>query len=277
MARLIKRERGNYTNVSNVLVRDTRLSWKARGIFIYLWSQSNEWQFYVNEVAKHATDGRDALRSGLKELEQYGYLERRPLHEGEGKFDGMGWVLSDIPNHCTENPDDGENRNESEKSVEKPSDGKPVERESRRTENPTLRNNNNKNYQSKEVPNKEINSASPEKGNAEHVSDLEKDFEEIWELYPSKKNKKAAFSHYKQWRKKSVKHTNEYLKKRLDIYLQYCQQNRSWYHPMNGSTWFNGRFDDDYQVNMPNRMPQSGGYDTASTDLSNIDDDSLPF
>lgn len=61
MARLIKQTNRNYTNISNQLVRDQRLSWKARRIFIYLWSQADNWQFYVSEVAKHSTDGKDAL------------------------------------------------------------------------------------------------------------------------------------------------------------------------------------------------------------------------
>ncbi|NMV49369.1 replication protein, partial [Lactobacillus reuteri] len=38
--------------------------------------------------------------------------------------------------------------------------------------------------------------------------------------------------------------TNEYLLERLKAYMTDLQQN-SWKHPMNGSTWFNGRFDDE--------------------------------
>lgn len=89
---------------------------------------------------------------------------------------------------------------------------------------------------------KRINSASH--SNAQSVSQLEKEFEEVWSKYPNKKGKKQAFNHYKAWRKSSTKHTNEYLLDQLNKYLVYCQQNNSWYHPMNGSTWFNGRFDD---------------------------------
>lgn len=85
-------------------------------------------------------------------------------------------------------------------------------------------------------------SASP--SNAQSVSQLEEEFEEVWSKYPNKKGKKQAFNHYKAWRNASVKHTNEYLLDQLNKYLVYCQQNNSWYHPMNGSTWFNGRFDD---------------------------------
>ena len=92
--------------------------------------------------------------------------------------------------------------------------------------------------------NTSINTNSASHSNAQSLSRLEKEFEEVWSKYPNKKGKKQAFNHYKAWRKASVKHTNEYLLERLKKYLTYCQQN-NWYHPMNGSTWFNGRFDDE--------------------------------
>ena len=90
----------------------------------------------------------------------------------------------------------------------------------------------------------ENNKHSASHSNAQSVSQLEKEFEEVWSKYPNKKGKKQAFNHYKAWRKSSTKHTNEYLLGQLNKYLVYCQQNNSWYHAMNGSTWFNGRFDD---------------------------------
>ncbi|WP_334427441.1 MULTISPECIES: replication protein [unclassified Levilactobacillus] len=79
-------------------------------------------------------------------------------------------------------------------------------------------------------------------------SSIESDFEEIWSAYPNKKGKKQAFNHYKAWRKKSAKHSNDYLFNQLKLYKQYIAQNKDWYRPMDGSTWFNGRFDDEYQV-----------------------------
>jgi len=76
---------------------------------------------------------------------------------------------------------------------------------------------------------------------------LESEFDEVWSQYPNKKGKKQAFNHYKAWRKKSITHTNVYLLERLGLYKQDLATNR-WKSPMNGATWFNGRFDDDYQV-----------------------------
>lgn len=132
-----------------------------------------------------------------------------------------------------------------------------------------------------------INSASH--SNAQSVSQLEKEFEEVWSEYPNKKGKKQAFNHYKAWRKASVKHTNEYLLERLKVYMTDLQQN-SWKHPMNGSTWFNGRFDDELEVDNPkpaNKYEQEGYYDdykklihgNQSQEQKPIDipDDELPF
>lgn len=87
------------------------------------------------------------------------------------------------------------------------------------------------------------------------LTQLKSDFEEIWADYPNKQGKGNAFNHYKAWRKKSKEHTNSYLIERLKFYKIYCQQN-SWYRPMNGSTWFNGRFDDELKINGVDREQQ---------------------
>lgn len=98
-----------------------------------------------------------------------------------------------------------------------------------------------------ETTTENTNKHSASHSNAQHVPQLEAEFEEVWSDYPNKKGKKQAFNHYKSWRKESTNHTNAYLIKKLKQYLIYCQQN-SWYHPMNGSTWFNGRFDDELEI-----------------------------
>lgn len=105
------------------------------------------------------------------------------------------------------------------------------------------------------------NKHSASHSNAPSVSQLEKEFEKVWSKYPNKKGKKQAFNHYKAWRKSSAKHTNEYLLDQLNKYLVYCQQNNSWYHPMNGSTWFNGRFDDVLITENVSNKPKKRIYD----------------
>lgn len=92
MTKIIKDVKNHYVNIDQQLIRDESLSWKARGIFMYLWSQTDEWYFYAKEVAKHSTDGLDTLNSGLKELEQHGYLSRKRKRDKEGCLKGTDWI-----------------------------------------------------------------------------------------------------------------------------------------------------------------------------------------
>ena len=140
----------------------------------------------------------------------------------------------------------------------------------------------------------ENNKHSASHSNAQCVSQLEEEFETVWSKYPNKKGKKQAFNYYKAWRRKSVKHTNEYLLKKLDEYIRYVDQRRrtgfSSLSFMNGSTWFNGRFDDELEVDNPkpaNKYEQEGYYDDykdfvrddgkGDNLLNGVSDDELPF
>lgn len=104
------------------------------------------------------------------------------------------------------------------------------------------------------INNTSINKTHSADKSAQRV--LKDEFEQLWKNYPNKKGKNTAFNHYKAWRKKSVKNTNEYLEQKLADYLRYCELNKNWYHPMNGSTWFNGRFDDDLEIDKPKSNPK---------------------
>lgn len=97
MARIKKLRQKNFTIVDNTVIEDTELSWKAKGVFLYLWSKSDDWQFYEVEVTKHAKDGRDSLRSALKELEARGYLKRTRNRNGKGQVTNSDWILSEKP------------------------------------------------------------------------------------------------------------------------------------------------------------------------------------
>ena len=87
----------SFTTVDNTVLNDTNLSWKAKGLFVYLWSQADEWDFYETEVVKHSTDKIASLKSGLKELEQQGYLKRQRKRDNKGHFKENEWILSDNP------------------------------------------------------------------------------------------------------------------------------------------------------------------------------------
>ena len=92
-----KMKRSGFTIINNGVLNDTQLSWKAKGLFAYLWSQSDSWDFYEVEVLKHSTDGRASLRAGLKELEENGYLKRYRNRDDKGILRESKWILSEQP------------------------------------------------------------------------------------------------------------------------------------------------------------------------------------
>lgn len=275
MARLIKKDRGNYTNTSNLIIRDDRLHWNSRGIFVYLWSQANEWQFYVKEIVKHSPGGETELRTALKELEKYGYLKRTPRHGQSGSFDGMDWILSDVGglNRHAENTDDGSINENQPKEIDYPSSAKPVERETRRTDNRTLRNNNNKNYQQQEITkiNKEDKSESIP-------------YKEIIDYL----NQKTG-AHYKPSSKANQRLIKARFKEgyKLDDFKTVIDNKAfEWQHTdmwkyMRPSTLFSASKFDDYlnanNLDKTNRVPTNGGYDELDGSIPDVPDDDLPF
>lgn len=76
----------NYTVVDNGFISDPNLSWKAKGILLYLLSLPCDWNINLNEVQRHATDGIQSLRTGIKELTDAGYTKRQPVRDENGVF-----------------------------------------------------------------------------------------------------------------------------------------------------------------------------------------------
>lgn len=70
----------HYTVLHNATIRDTRLTWKARGLLAYLLSLPDNWRVSSEHLRRVGPDGRDAVRTALTELEAAGYL-RRTRHQ----------------------------------------------------------------------------------------------------------------------------------------------------------------------------------------------------
>lgn len=73
----------NFAQIHNAALADGRLSFKARGILAYLLSRPPKWTTSAERLAKSGIDGERAVKSGLKELEEFGYLVRTRRHNPE--------------------------------------------------------------------------------------------------------------------------------------------------------------------------------------------------
>lgn len=77
----------DFTIIRNAAVRDARLSWRARGLLVYLVACPPGWQTSIDRLTPLGKEGRDAVAAGLTELEMLGYLKRtRHQDESTGKW-----------------------------------------------------------------------------------------------------------------------------------------------------------------------------------------------
>lgn len=91
----------SYTVISNEVLQDETLSWKARGLLCYLLSLPDNWSIYAEELAKHATDGITSTSTAIKELIHAGYITKQQLRTEEGKFSNYEYVVREtktLPN-----------------------------------------------------------------------------------------------------------------------------------------------------------------------------------
>lgn len=83
-----------FTRIVNTSLQDARLSFKARGLLAYMLTKPDSFRFYLDELIKHTSEGKDSVRAGLKELESFGYIRRYVLKDGRGKI--MSWEIDVI-------------------------------------------------------------------------------------------------------------------------------------------------------------------------------------
>ena len=172
MAILRNASKGKYTVLNNGIFRDENLSAKSLGILAKMLSLPDNWEFSETGLCSiFKKDGRSSIRSGLKELEENGYLVRSRVRDESGKLTSAEWTVSDKPmlgNPMLENP---------------------------MLENPMLENRtqyntkeyNTKEFITKEFITKDIPPISP-KGKTD-CSDL---FNQFWTAYPKHIAKQSA-------------------------------------------------------------------------------------
>ena len=87
----------DYTVISNLAIRDVRLSLRARGLHHLLLSYPNGWKINIDHLTGESQiEGREAIATALGELEKLGYLTRTQKRIG-GKFSGYESVIRELP------------------------------------------------------------------------------------------------------------------------------------------------------------------------------------
>lgn len=115
----------SYTVMANHHLRDERLSLKSKGLLSLILSLPDDWRISIEGMTQFSADGKDAIRSAIRELTDAGYITRAQTHSEAGTFSGYDYIVHETP---VASPSSGF------PTMEKPTTGNPT------TENPTLRN-----------------------------------------------------------------------------------------------------------------------------------------
>lgn len=110
----------SYTVMANHHLRDERLSLKSKGLLSLILSLPDDWRISIEGMTQFSADGKDAIRSAIRELTDAGYITRAQTHSEAGTFSGYDYIVHETP-------------------AASPSSGFPT-MEKPTTENPTQRN-----------------------------------------------------------------------------------------------------------------------------------------
>lgn len=93
--RVIHKE--NFTVISNHIQKEKKLSWAAKGIYLYAFSNADRWRFSLKSLINQSPQGKTAVLSALKELQDHGYLELVKCRNEKGQFLKNEWVFYERP------------------------------------------------------------------------------------------------------------------------------------------------------------------------------------
>jgi len=79
-------ERIPFTQVANEVLTDAKISLAAKGMFAYLFSKPDEWQFSSDRIKNEHSNGKRAVLAAIKELEKNGYLRRERKSNGRVEY-----------------------------------------------------------------------------------------------------------------------------------------------------------------------------------------------
>jgi hypothetical protein len=92
-----KRREKPYTEVDNLVLRNSKITYKAKGFYAMLCSFPDDWVYNMSHLIKISKEGRDAVYSMMKELIDIGLVCRTDKVNKKGHRTGCEYmVLTDV-------------------------------------------------------------------------------------------------------------------------------------------------------------------------------------
>jgi hypothetical protein len=97
--RKAKNKENPYAQIDKAMLNNPEISLKAKGLLSLLLSKPDDWETIIENLVNSSLDGWDSVKSGLKELENYGYVIRRRIRNEYGVITGSETLVYDEPQH----------------------------------------------------------------------------------------------------------------------------------------------------------------------------------
>ena len=88
----------DYTVVPNITIEDSRLSCRDLGLLVFMLHKPPDWKFTKQALlVELEQDGERSVQSGMKKLQELGYLEITRESRRKGKLARSIWTVRDTP------------------------------------------------------------------------------------------------------------------------------------------------------------------------------------
>ena len=174
MSNVLKNPRVPWGSTPNTLLYSTKISLKAKGLYAFMESKPNDWNFTSSSMASQLKESRKSILSAMQELKDSGWLAYQKNRDGSGVYELLGRFVAVDHNTQPKSQNDTQ-------AIESHS---PV---SARCQNGTV-------SKGDCISKKDI----PSKKDLDSKTENTKAFDSFWEVYPRKERKADA---RKMWKK----------------------------------------------------------------------------
>lgn len=107
MNKVVRVKNDNFTIISNVFLRDEKLSLKAKGFLAVIMGLPNDWEFSINGICATLKEGKTAVYGIIDELKEHGYCFASQTRDEYGRMRASDYTFFEEPQThlpCTEKP-----------------------------------------------------------------------------------------------------------------------------------------------------------------------------
>ena len=87
----------DFTVMSNHHLKNKNLSLRAKGLLSVMLSLPEDWDYTLKGLSIINKEGIDAIRAAVKELEKFGYIERRRMRNAKGQLGDNEYIIHELP------------------------------------------------------------------------------------------------------------------------------------------------------------------------------------